>query len=226
MAAISNESNGTKYYTIREGKLWQTVEASTPKAIERTKKNGGTYWELKYDGFEGQLIGASVKETPWNDQIIKSWKLFFVDEFHLMGVIEMAYNSSYASKFFNCLGNLDPTKPFTLMCYKFDAKDEEDNTKMKTIQGLNLYQEKEKVPPMYTKENQGALPQLEKVTRDGKEVWDSSAQMAFYHAWFLQDVKQYLVDPRKAGETNETVASVHDGVPAGIAAADTDDLPF
>jgi hypothetical protein len=56
-------------------------------------------------------------------------------------------------------------------------KDKNDATK--TITGVTLYQDGEKIAPAYTKENPNGLPQMTKIKVKGKEQWDDSDMMQF-----------------------------------------------
>jgi hypothetical protein len=56
-------------------------------------------------------------------------------------------------------------------------KDKNDPTK--TITGVTLYQDGNKIAPYYTKEDPNGLPQMQKIKVKGKEQWDDSDMMAF-----------------------------------------------
>ena len=56
-------------------------------------------------------------------------------------------------------------------------KDKNDATK--TITGITLYQDGNKIAPAYTKEDPNGLPQMTKIKVKGKEQWDDSDMMLF-----------------------------------------------
>ena len=56
-------------------------------------------------------------------------------------------------------------------------KDKNDPTK--TITGVTLYQDGNKIAPYYTKEDPNGLPQMKKIKVKGKEQWDDSDMMAY-----------------------------------------------
>jgi len=230
--AVGNNENNTLYLSVRKGKLCQTVPDNTPKALNRLDKDNKPtkYWELRYEWVDGILIDVIKKETEHEGQLIKSFRVLMVDEGHNLVSIEMLFNSPYASRFFSALQNLNPFEKFKISVWMFEDKE----TPGKMIQGCTLYQDGDKVPLFYTKENPRDLPPFEKIVRDGKEVLDSTAQMDFHYAHFLQYIKPELRDPRpkdngantQGPRTTEPTHVNAQGVPIAIEAADTDDLPF
>jgi hypothetical protein len=59
----------------------------------------------------------------------------------------------------------------------WSMKDKTDATKIVT--GITLYQDGNKIPPAYTKEDPNGLPQMVKIKVKGKEQWDDSDMMGF-----------------------------------------------
>jgi hypothetical protein len=223
--AVGNNDNTTTYYSVRKGKLCKSVPAGTKGAVQKLDKdnNPTDKWEMQYDWVQGILLDVVYKEKEHEGTLYKSLLIHLLNEGHYLDIIEMNYTSAYASRFFNALANIHLNDPIKILLWMFADKE----NPAKIMQGCTLLQDNVKVPPLFTKEAPGVLPPMEKVMRDGKEVWDSSAQMAWYLAWFLQDVKPWIVDPRKSAENRslQVDKKAEDGVPAGIA-GETDDLPF
>lgn len=230
MGLGNNES--TTWLTARAGKLCMNVPEGTPKCYPKLDKNGNPtgYFEVRYDLIEGILIGIELRERTHEGNTYKSWLLTFLDEHYLIYKVEMNYSSSYAKRFLNCSMNLKMQQPFMLKVWKL--KDKETD---KEIQGSTCWQDGQKVPPIYTKENPGSKPEMVQVPQpDGSLKWDDAAEMAFYERLVAEMIVPQLKDPRRVttpvSASGESASDLKGGdnnaVPAGIAAGDVDDLPF
>ena len=82
-------------------------------------------------------------------------------------------------------------------------KDKMDATK--TITGITLYQDGEKIAPYYTKEDPKGLPQMVKIKVKGKEQWDDSDMMTFLEEMALNLFEQDHKDLSTASSDNDEV---------------------
>jgi hypothetical protein len=84
------------------------------------------------------------------------------------------------------LPNIDLSKEIRFMPWAM--KDKNDPTK--TITGITMYQDGEKLAPYYTKEDPKGLPQMVKIKVKGKEQWDDSDMMSYLEEMALNLFEQ------------------------------------
>lgn len=209
------------FLTVRKGKLCKNVPAGTPKALERVKDDSSIAYELRYNFIEGHILDLVKKETPWKDRegkdsTIKSWVLTMLDESWNTYKVEINYNSTYAKHLLNRIANIDYTEQVRILLG--ESPKEIDPTKM---QGwLSVRQNREKIPPKYTKEEPGNLPQLESVVIDGKTLYDDSKMMLYYEK--LVDYYKYQFQ-HPNGDYTYSKPEVQG---SAVANDPEDDLPF
>lgn len=194
----SNNSNKT-YLNIVGGKITRRYKEHLPEengkpvtfSREIKDKNSGqvikTVIERYYDSIDGIVINAEI-DTTGNFGAMLVFTLLDGEEF----LLSIPLDSSYGVAIMKKLPNVDPNKVVTFSPFSFESKDEMKNGEPKKIVGCNLFQEnsgwnKDKVPPKWTQENQGSLPQWVKSETTGK--WDNTAQLDFLGGHFRQWAK-------------------------------------
>ena len=214
------------FLSLRKGKLCRIVPEGTPKALPRTKDDGSTVYELRYNFIEGHITDIIQKQTPYIkdgvESIIRSWLVTIIDQAWDVYKVEINYNSSYAKQFLTRVPNLDNSEQVRILVG--ESPKETDPTKM---QGwLSLSQNRTKVPPRYTKDEPNGLPQLEVSEQDGKTIYNDEQQMKFYER-MVDFFKYNFQHPdgthtyQKPTEPTEPNTSKIEGKPQ-----ETDDLPF
>lgn len=160
----------TIYLSVADGNLVRQHKQANERTTERITKTGKLVFEERFKDLTAKLDTIQTRTNDYGTQ----WQLFFSDA-DSSYVIAMPYSSRYASSFLKALPNIDITKEMRLMPWAM--KDKNDATK--TITGITLYQDGQKIAPYYTKENPNGLPPMVKIKVKGKEQWDDSDMMSF-----------------------------------------------
>lgn len=168
-----NKDEGRKIYlNISDGKIVRQhqnpVEGVT---VTRENKNGKNVHEEFFRSLTGHLKNIRSKETPFG----MVWEITLEDDGEEF-VLSWNYSSRYTNHFFRALPNVVVNEPLTINPWAM--KDKNDSSK--TAIGLTLYQNKEKIPFAYDKENPGDMPELKQKKVKGKAVWDDSDQLEFF----------------------------------------------
>lgn len=169
--ALSNLGGAnTTYLSVADGNLVRQHKQANAQTTERLTKTGKLVFEERFKDLTAKLDGIDTRENDYG----KQWQLKFQDQGDYY-VVSLPYSSRYASSFLKALPNIDLSKEVRFMPWAM--KDKNDPTK--TVTGITLYQDGEKVAPYYTKEDPKGLPQMVKIKVKGKEQWDDSEMTAF-----------------------------------------------
>lgn len=169
--ALSNLGGvNTTYLNVADGNLVRQHKQANERTTERLTKTGKLVFEERFKDLTAKLETISTRTNDYGTQ----WQLEFIDG-DATYIVSLPYSSRYASSFLKALPNIDLTKEVRFMPWAM--KDKLDATK--TITGITLYQDGEKIAPAYTKESPNGLPQMTKIKVKGKEQWDDSAMMEF-----------------------------------------------
>lgn len=170
MALSQLGGTNTTYLSVADGNLVRQHKQATERTTERITKTGKLVFEEKFKDLTGKLTNLDTRENDYG----KQWQLTFKDGEDTY-IVSLPFSSRYASSFLKALPNLQLGKEVRFMPWAM--KDKLDATK--TITGITLYQEGNKLAPAYTKEEPNGLPQMVKIKVKGKEQWDDSAMMEF-----------------------------------------------
>ena len=173
MGAITNNSAGTVFLTISDGKLCRRVQSPTANSKERLNKEGRTVHEEFFSGWSGKITDISTRESDYG----KDWCVK-IDDGESTAVIQFKYSSGYATSFLKALPNVDFEKEVTLSP---NMKIEGDKKRT----NIFVNQDGKAVKWFYTKETPNGIPALKKVKIKGVDQWDDTAQMEF-----LEDMVQ------------------------------------
>jgi hypothetical protein len=160
----------TTYLSVADGNLVRQHKQANAQTTERLTKTGKLVYEERFKDLTAKLDNITTRTNDYGTQ----WQLHFTDG-DASYVVSLPYSSRYASSFLKALPNIDASKEVRFMPWAM--KDKQDATK--TITGITLYQDGEKIAPAYTKENPNGLPQMVKIKVKGKEQWDDSDMMQF-----------------------------------------------
>jgi hypothetical protein len=160
----------TIYLSVADGNLVRQHKQANERTSERLTKTGKLVFEERFKDLVAKLDNIQTRTNDYGTQ----WQLFFSDADGNY-VVSLPYSSRYASSFLKALPNIDISKEIKFMPWAM--KDKMDATK--TITGITLYQDGQKIAPYYTKEDPKGLPQMVKIKVKGKEQWDDSDMMQF-----------------------------------------------
>lgn len=193
--ALSNLGGvNTTYLSVADGNLVRQHKQANERTSERLTKTGKLVFEERFKDLTAKLDGIDTRENDYG----KQWQLKFQDQGDFY-IVSLPYSSRYASSFLKALPNLDLSKEVRFMPWAM--KDKNDATK--TITGITLYQDGEKIAPYYTKEDPKGLPQMVKIKVKGKEQWDDSDMMSFLENMALNVFEQDHKDLSTASHDND-----------------------
>jgi len=170
MALSQLGGTNTIYLSVADGNLVRQHKQATERTTERITKTGKLVYEERFKDLTAKLVKIDTKENDYG----KQWQLSFTDG-EVTYIVSLPFSSRYASSFLKALPNVNLYKEVRFMPWAM--KDKNDATK--TITGITLYQDGNKIAPAYTKEDPNGLPQMTKIKVKGKEQWDDSDMMLF-----------------------------------------------
>jgi hypothetical protein len=180
--ALSNLGGvNTTYLSVADGNLVRQHKQANERTTERLTKTGKLVFEERFKDLTAKLDGIATRENDYG----KQWQIKFQDQGDFY-IVSLPYSSRYASSFLKVLPNIDLSKEIRFMPWAM--KDKNDPTK--TITGITMYQDGEKLAPYYTKEDPKGLPQMVKIKVKGKEQWDDSDMMSYLEEMALNLFEQ------------------------------------
>jgi len=134
--------------------------------------------EVYHDSVTGKLVRIRTKDSQ---QYGKSWLFDFIDGGEEW-TLQLSYSNSSAKNLLKILPNADLTKEMKVQ----PSQKIGDDGKKKT--SLFVSQDGVTLKHAYTKDNPNGLPQMEKVTVKGQEVWDDTKQLEFLHSMVVTTI--------------------------------------
>jgi hypothetical protein len=198
MGLQNNNTNGT-YVHISNGKLV-------------VKENGE---QVFYDQLTGVITNVEFVIEEYNQ------KQFEVVRFTLQDgddkyILKIRTDSGYFRGFVNALKMANITQPIVV-----SPSSKEENGKTRTT--CFLRQNGKPLKHAFTKDNMGDLPQVERVTLNGIEHWDSTKQLMYWKTWLMSITWQLNNENRhKQDGVNTTITQDEFNELDAI----DDDLPF
>ena len=198
MGLQNNNSNGT-YVHISNGKLV-------------VKENGE---QVFYDQLTGVITNVEFVIEEYNQ------KQFEVVRFTLQDgddkyILKIRTDSGYFRGFVNALKMANIKQPIVV-----SPSSKEENGKTRTT--CFLRQNGKPLKHAFTKDNMGDLPQVERVTLNGIEHWDSTKQLIYWKTWLMSITWQLNNENRhKQDGVNTTITQDEFNELDAI----DDDLPF
>jgi hypothetical protein len=184
----------TTYLSVADGNLVRQHKQANAQTTERLTKTGKLVFEERFKDLTAKLDGIATRENDYG----KQWQIKFQDQGDFY-IVSLPYSSRYASSFLKVLPNIDLSKEIRFMPWAM--KDKNDPTK--TITGITMYQDGEKLAPYYTKEDPKGLPQMVKIKVKGKEQWDDSDMMSYLEDMALNLFEQDHKDLSTASHDND-----------------------
>jgi hypothetical protein len=181
--ALSN-LGGTNltYLSVSDGNLVRQHKTANDRTTERVTKTGKLVFEERFKDLTGIITNVNTRENDYG----KQWQLTFTDGPDTY-IVSMPFSSRYASSFLKAVPNVDATKPLRFMPWAMKDK----NDVSKTVTGITMYQDGNKIAPAYTKDAPNGLPQMEKIKVKGKEQWDDSAMMEFLEQMIYKEFAKH-----------------------------------
>ena len=210
--ALNKQTKSSTYLTIVGGKISQRVPEGTEGSVARTLKNGpnegSEVHELQYGSVSGRIIGGSVENGDYGDQIaveLKDGKETYI--------LKLPWNSKLRDAFVKRMPNIDIAQDVEIICFP----DKQDKSPVLLIKQNGSF-----VKFAYTKENPNGLPSPSKKTVRGKEEWDWSEPESF-----LWDVASSFFEQFEGNEKPQFQEEEPDQFGGSDNSLDSDDdIPF
>jgi hypothetical protein len=200
------------FLNIFDGKIVRRVPAPTASSKERKNKNQQVVHEEFYDHITG--IITDMTKTH-HDEYGDFWNvnIFDTDEKRTY-VLQMNFDSSYATGMIKSLPNADLSKELTLI------------PNQKIVDGIKkttmfVSQNGKALKRYFTKETPNGLPQPKEVEFKGKMTWDYFPQLKFLERVVLEKLKPKFRKDLQAEPIDTKTAP-----PVGEFKDPIDDLPF
>ena len=181
--ALSN-LGGTNltYLSVSDGNIVRQHKTANDRTTERVTKTGKLVFEERFKDLTGFITNVNTRENDYG----KQWQLTFTDGPDTY-IVSMPFSSRYASSFLKAVPNIDATKPLRFMPWAMKDK----NDVSKTVTGVTMYQDGNKIAPAFTRDEPNGLPQMEKIKVKGKEQWDDSAMMEFLEQMIYKEFAKH-----------------------------------
>jgi hypothetical protein len=160
MGLENNNSNGT-YVHISNGRLV-------------VKQNGE---QVFYDQLTGIITNVEFIIDEYNEKQYEVLRVTLIDD-HDKYLLKIRTDSGYFRGFVNALKMANITQPIVI-----SPSSKEENGKTRTT--CFLRQNGKPLKHAFTKDNMGDLPQVERVSVNGVEQWDSTKQLNYWKTWLM-----------------------------------------
>jgi hypothetical protein len=194
-----NKDTGRKnFLTIGNGKIvlqhQNPIEGVT---TQRVNKNGKTVHEEIFTSITAMISNIQSKDTTFG----KVWEIELTDNGETY-VLSFNYSSRYTNNFFRALPNVDLSQPVKIA--PWSMADKKDSSK--TVIGLSISQDGQKVPFKWDKDNPGELPEMQQIKRKGKLEWDDTKQLEFFEAMLQLEILPQLKGVAAGGDDDNEPA--------------------
>jgi hypothetical protein len=181
---LNKETGRKNFLTISNGKIvlqhQNPIEGVTS---ERVNKNGKTVHEEKFGSITAMITNIQSKDTTFG----RVWEIELSDAGETY-LLSFNYSSRYTNNFFRALPNVDLSQPVKIA--PWSMADKKDSSK--TVIGMSISQDGQKVPFKWDKDNPGELPAMEQIKRKGKIEWDDTKQLEFFEAMVKNEILPQL----------------------------------
>lgn len=176
------------YLKLSKGKLRMFVKEGTPGAVKVpvTDDAGNvTHYnhELQWDNISGKVMAAKIMANGASDKYPDNFCLFMDDEYGEHYIVQVSTKSGLYTKLLNKLSNpaIDWNKPIKLEAYYFESENRA---------AVVVIQDGQKIEPLFTKENPGAMPKFP------ENVVDSNGKIINKDKWemYLIELRVFLSD--------------------------------
>jgi hypothetical protein len=164
---LSNTSGGITYLNLKEGKF------------ARKSANGDI--DL-FDAVDGLITSVEFQNDEYNGTKFRKLKVVLEDEGQKY-LVQVRTDSGYYRGLTNSIANADISQPVKLIANSKTG----DNGKPQTTIFVN--QNGKALKWKWSKDNQGELPELEKVKVKGQMVYDNSKQLEFFEKFWTGLIK-------------------------------------
>jgi hypothetical protein len=195
MGLTKNESKKLTFVNLSKGKFYTKEKDKEPEY---------------YTDLSGFIVKVEFRMDEFNGQNFEVAE-FFVSDAGTMYCLKMRTDSGYFRGFANSLKNGNPKEKFQIVpSYK------EQDGKVKTT--IFVKQNGNVLKHAHTLGNMGDLPQAEKTTFKGKDIWDSTNQITYWKkflsntAWYQEYIEQQTYT-KPLFEKTETKEIFEDDLP-------------
>jgi hypothetical protein len=158
----AGDGGSVEFFSTSGNHFVKRVPEQTAISRTRTTKTGKTVHEELYKSLTGVLRKAETRENEYG----KEW-VITLEHDEGKCVIQMQHGGRHIEAFAKRLEGVASGVPVTLAPYNI-----EDAATGKTNTGINILQNGQKLPNLYTKDSGRSLPAMKKVRVNGKDVWD------------------------------------------------------
>lgn len=167
------ERSQGQFWTVKNGLLCKKCDEHTDGGVKQKKEDGNVYFEIQKPNFTGRLKKVEVRT---HDEYGKFLGLHFVANGENVK-IEMKLDSGYAFGFLSTIPSAKIDGRILIAPFFKDADGKKESKifiKDETCEGKDWCKQ------FFTKDNPNGLPEMEKTTYKGKEVWDNSKRLAYF----------------------------------------------
>lgn len=214
--ALNKQTKSSTYLTVVGGKISQRVPEGTEGAVARILKNGpnegSEVYELQYGSVSGNIVGGSVDNGDYGDQIsieIQDGKESYI--------LKLPWNSKLRDAFVKRIPNIDISKTVEIICFP----DKQDKSPVMLIKQNGSF-----VKFAFTKENPNGLPAPVKKVVRGKEEWDWSQTETFLWDLSSSFFEQFEGDDKPAYQEEDNYEEPDQFGGSNDPLDSEDDLPF
>jgi hypothetical protein len=212
------------YLKIRNGVFTETLKNEEPGTVPRVNKNGVTVYDRTYHTMSCLVSRIWVNETKYG-------KVLSIDTTAPDGVeftLQCDFESSEIGQFIRRAPNMDFTKFIEFIPFSMDDKKEIG----RKVTGWWFTQEGKKVLEAIPT---SSVPRWSKVSINGKDVWDRSAEFKWIEETLANTILPKLLglsDTTPANKVMPKVVNINDDdIPlvaseANVLEPAVDDLPF
>jgi hypothetical protein len=175
----NSNTGGVRYLNFMSGQFVQRVNEGTtdaePRELEKGPNKGKIVHELKFDTYEGQILGMETEASEYGQRLHIFMDISTPQQADTTAKISLPLSSSAAKGLLSRLPIINLSEDVVLKGYNIENK---ETGRFGSY--LVPYQNGEKLAPQFTREVPNGLPAMKKVKIKGVEQWDDSDQLEFF----------------------------------------------
>jgi hypothetical protein len=218
------ERNNAQFWNVKNGLLCKRCDEHTEGASKQNKEDGTVYYEIQKPNFTGRLVKVDIREAKIGDKTEKFLDVHFLANKEVVK-IGMKLDSGYG---FGFLSTIPSAKIDGLILIAPFYKEADGKKETKIFIKDETCEGKEWCKQFFTKDNPNGLPDLEKTTYKGKEVWDNTKRLAYFENTLIPKLNEGLKKIWGDGSETAATTSAPKAEPKAAPKPEPvhDDLPF